>query len=103
MVGATAAMTILLTKSLARELSKYRIRVNAVALTLTSGTPGWDAAFASDLGRRVFSKAIERFPFGRPPSADEVGDVIAFLSGDASAQVSGQTVSVNGALSFGGW
>jgi 3-oxoacyl-[acyl-carrier protein] reductase len=28
---------------------------------------------------------------------------VAFLASDAAAQVTGQTVSVNGGLSFGGW
>jgi 2-hydroxycyclohexanecarboxyl-CoA dehydrogenase len=29
--------------------------------------------------------------------------VAAFLASDAASQVNGQTVSVNGGLSFGGW
>ena len=103
MVGATGAVVMVLTKALARELSRDRIRVNSVALTLTSGTPGWDRAFASELGAKVFAKAVERFPFGRPPNADEVAQAMVFLASDAAGQISGQTVSVNGALSFGGW
>jgi len=46
---------------------------------------------------------VERFPFGRAPSADEVAAVAVFLASDAAAQVTGQTISVNGGLSFGGW
>jgi NAD(P)-dependent dehydrogenase (short-subunit alcohol dehydrogenase family) len=42
-------------------------------------------------------------PFGRPPSADEVAAVAIFLASDAAAQVTGQTISVNGGLPFGGW
>lgn len=103
MVGATGAMTIMLTKVLARELSRDRVRVNSVALTLTSGTPGWDMAFAHEFSRKVFQKAVERFPFGRPPDADEVAQAMVFLASDEAGQVSGQTLSVNGALSFGGW
>ncbi len=102
-VGATGAAVISMTKTLARELSQNRIRVNSIALTITSGTPGWDRAFAHPFGVKVFSKAVERFPFGRPPSADEVAQAILFLASDAASQVSGQTISVNGGLSFGGW
>ena len=51
---------------------------------------------------KLFTKAVERFPQGLPLSAGEVADVAVFLAADAM-QVTGQTVSVNGGLSFGGW
>lgn len=102
-IGAVGAGVILLTKALAREFSRWHIRVNAVAMTITSGTPSWDRIFASEsFQSRLFSKAVDRFPSGRPPTADEVADVVTHLVADAT-QVSGQTVSVNGGLSFGGW
>lgn len=102
-VGAVGAAVILMTKALAREFARWNVRVNSVAMTLTSETPSWDRIFASDsFQSRLFTKAAERFPNGRPPSADEVADVVAFLAADAG-QVTGQTVSVNGGLSFGGW
>jgi 2-hydroxycyclohexanecarboxyl-CoA dehydrogenase len=102
-MGAVGAAVILMTKALARELSRWSIRVNSVAMTITSGTPSWDQMFATEsFQSRLFTKAVERFPQGRPPSAGEVADVAVFLAADA-AQVTGQTVSVNGGLSFGGW
>jgi 2-hydroxycyclohexanecarboxyl-CoA dehydrogenase len=102
-VGAVGAAVILMTKALARELSRWSIRVNSVAMTITSGTPSWDQIFATEsFQSKLFTKAVERFPLGRPPSAGEVADVVMFLAADA-AQVTGQTVSVNGGLSFGGW
>ena len=51
----------------------------------------------------LFAKLSERFPSGRPPTAEEVARVAVFLASDASAQVTGQTISVIGGLSFGGW
>ena len=59
-------------------------------------------AKGGDTAIKLFTKAVERFPQGRPPSAGEVADVAVFLAADAT-QVTGQTVSVNGGLSFGGW
>lgn len=103
-IGAVGAGIVLMTKALAREFSRWNIRVNTVALTLTSGTPGWDRIFAKPgFENRLFSKALERFPRGRAPSAEEVAQVAAFLASDLALQVTGQTVSVNGGLSFGGW
>lgn len=103
-IGAVGAAILLMTKALAREFSRWNIRVNSVALTLTSDTPGWDRIFSKPgFENRLFSKALERFPQGRAPSATEVAEVAAFLASDTASQVNGQTVSVNGGLSFGGW
>jgi 3-oxoacyl-[acyl-carrier protein] reductase len=102
--GAIGAAIILATKALAQELACWKIRVNCLALTLTSDTPLFDERLgASDLGGKVFGKALSKFPFGAPPSAKEVARVAAFLASDESSQVTGQTISVNGGLSFGGW
>lgn len=103
-VGAAGAGVILLTKALGRELSRDNIRINAVAMTLTSDTPSWDRIFSREgFSNNLFSKAIKRFPQGRPPAASEVAEVVAFLASPASGQVTGQTLSANGGLSFGGW
>ena len=103
-IGAVGASVVLLTKALAREFSRWSIRVNSVAMTLTSDTPSWDRIFgAQSFENRLFSKALARFPSGRAPTADEVAEVATFLASVRSGQVTGQTVSVNGGLSFGGW
>lgn len=103
-VGAAGASVILMTKSLAKELARDHIRVNSVAMTITSDTSSWDRIFAKqDFSSKLFEKAVSRFPAGKPPTATEVAQVVAFLCSDGAAQVTGQTVSVNGGLSFGGW
>jgi 2-hydroxycyclohexanecarboxyl-CoA dehydrogenase len=103
-IGAVGAAIVLMTKALAREFARWNIRVNAVALTLTSETPAWERIFSKPgFENRLFSKALERFPQGRAPTAEEVAHVAAFLASDLALQVTGQTVSVNGGLSFGGW
>jgi 3-oxoacyl-[acyl-carrier protein] reductase len=103
-IGAVGASIILMTKTLGREFSKANIRINSVAMTLTSATPSWDRIFNNDeFEWKVFSKALERFPQKRAPTADEVAAVAVFLASDEAAQITGQTVSVNGGLSFGGW
>lgn len=104
-VGAVGAGVILMTKALAKEFSRWQIRVNSVAMTLTSDTPSWERIFGGEAAfqKQLFAKLNDRFPGGRPPSAREVAQVVTFLASDACAQVTGQTVSVNGGLSFGGW
>jgi 3-oxoacyl-[acyl-carrier protein] reductase len=103
-LGAVGASIMMMTKTLAKELGRSKIRVNSIALALTSGTPTWDRIFADEgFQRDLFAKIVQRFPFGRPPSAEEAAAVAVFLATDAASQVTGQTISVNGGLSFGGW
>ena len=103
-IGAYAASIIQATKTLARELSRDQVRVNTVSMTLTSGTRSWDKIFGEEsFESNLFGKAIARFPFGGPPSADDVADAVVFLASPQASQITGQTVSVNGGLSFGGW
>ena len=91
-------------QAMALEFARWKIRVNCLALTLTSDTPLFEERLGNqNLGSRVFSKAVAKFPFGAPPTAREVASVAAFLASDEAAQVTGQTISVNGGLSFGGW
>lgn len=103
-VGAYAAAVISFTKTLAREESRAGVRVNAVSMTLTAGTQSWESIFGDDSYQKdLFAKAVERFPFGGAPTAQEVADAVVFLSSARAAQVTGQTLSVNGGLSYGGW
>lgn len=104
MIGAYAAGVIQTTKTLARELSRDRVRVNAVSMTLTAGTRSWDKIFRTEsFEKRLFEKAVSRFPFGNAPDAEDVANAVVFLASPGAAQITGQTISVNGGLSFGGW
>lgn len=103
-IGAVGASMIMLTKALAREFSGWKIRVNGIALTLTSDTPSWDRIFAKQsFENNLFSKALSRFPSGRAPTSTEAAQVAHFLLSPLASQVTGQTISVNGGLSFAGW
>ena len=102
--GGIGAAKIMLTKTLAREFARWNIRVNALALTITGGTESFAQVMArGDWLTHLYAKAERRFPGGRPPNVEEVARVALFFASDQSAQVTGQTLSVNGGLSFGGW
>ncbi len=78
------------TKSLALELASRGITVNAVA-------PG---IIASGMAEAVFDRAtIDRLvPMKRAGTAGEVASLIAFLASDEAAYISGQIISINGAM-----
>lgn len=80
-----------LTKSLARELGKDGIRVNAVAPGVTN--TDMLANLPADMAARV-SAGI---PLGRPGEPEEVANVFLFLASELASYVTGAVVSVDGA------
>ena len=83
-VGATLAA--------ARELAADAIRVNAVA-------PGFIATdMVAHLDRQTTARRVAAIALGRPGTAGEVAEVIAFLCSDAARYVTGQVVGVDGGM-----
>lgn len=78
------------TKSLALELASRGITVNAVA-------PG---IIASPMTERIFDRqAIERLvPMKRAGTPEEVAELVRFLASDRAGYISGQVISINGAM-----
>jgi Tropinone reductase 1 len=96
--GALKAALHQLTRGLAVEWARDRIRVNAVApwFTRTSLTEGVLS------NREAHDAIVARTPLGRVAEAPEVASVIAFLCLPASSYVTGQTISVDGGMSVAG-
>jgi 3-oxoacyl-[acyl-carrier protein] reductase len=105
MIGAAGACVMFLTRALAKELAGDGIRINAIATTITSGTPPYEAylaAKAADSGAvivKAFTKAhaAARFRINTP---QDIADYVLYLASPASDQISGSTISINGGLSF---
>jgi 3-oxoacyl-[acyl-carrier protein] reductase len=87
--GATKAGLIGMTKSLARELGKRNIRVNAVVpgLVMTEMIADTPPEKLKEL------RAIEALPSGTSP--DDVAAMIAFLLSDRAAAITGQSFLVD--------
>jgi len=81
-----------LTKVAALALAKNNIRVNAV------GPGSIDTAMMAGVNANpeAFKMAMSRTPLGRPGTAKEIGDVVAFLCSPKASYVTGETIYVDG-------
>lgn len=80
------------TKSIAKEVGSRNIRCNAVA-------PGFIATEMTDeLDDKVKEAFLAGIPLKRWGNAEEVANTCLFLASDLSSYISGQTISVCGAL-----
>ena len=81
-----------LTKAAALALAKYNIRVNAVG----PGSIDTEMMAGVNANPEAFKMAMSRTPLGRPGSAREIGDVVAFLCSKKASYVTGETIYVDG-------
>ena len=78
------------TKSLAKELAKRRITVNAVAPGLV------ETEMTQDVPREEVLKLIPMQRFGQ---VEEIADLVAFLASERAAYITGQCIGIDGGLS----
>jgi 3-oxoacyl-[acyl-carrier protein] reductase len=89
---AAKAGVIGFTKSLAKEVAPYNIRVNAVA-------PGFiSTEMTAALGDKARDKFLKMIPLQRFGTPDEVAKVVLFLLSDKSRYITGQTIQLDGGL-----
>lgn len=93
--SAAKAGVVTLAKSLAREWARYGIRVNVVAPGVTK-TP----LLESQGGDELLTSIVRGIPMRRAGEPSEIAAAIEFMSSDASAYVTGQTLCVGGGLTM---
>lgn len=80
------------TRTLAAEMASKGIRVNAVA-------PGMiESRMVKKVPRQIVRTVMSAIPLKRLGRVDEIANVVAFLSSDASSYIVGQTLIADGGL-----
>ncbi|CAM4208077.1 SDR family oxidoreductase [Serratia silvae] len=90
--SAAKAGIIGFTRTLANEMAAKGIRVNAVA-------PGMiESRMVKKVPRQIVRTVMSAIPLKRLGRVDEIANVVAFLSSDASSYIVGQTLVADGGL-----
>lgn len=80
-----------LTKSLARELAPFNIRVNAVAPGITN------TDMVANLPKEMIEPLIKTIPLGRLGEPRDIANAFLFLASNMASYVTGEILSVDGA------
>ncbi len=92
--SASKAGIIGFTKSLAKEVASYNIRVNAIA-------PGFiETDMLKDLKEGHKEQIIKQIPFKRLGRPEEVAEAVKFLVSERASYITGQTIVVDGGMSM---
>jgi 3-oxoacyl-[acyl-carrier protein] reductase len=90
--AASKAGVIGMTKSMAKELAKRNITVNAIA-------PGMiETDMTAVLPENIKDEMLKTIPMGRPGKAEEVAEAILFFASKESSYVTGQVLAVDGGM-----
>lgn len=96
--AASKGAVIALSKSLAREMARFGIRINVVAPGITD-TPLLGQLIDAGHGKLI-DAIVRGVPLRRMARPEEVAAVVVFLASDRASFMTGQTVSVSGGLTM---
>ncbi len=90
--SASKAGVIGLTKTMARELARYHVTVNAIA-------PGFiNTDMTQTLPDKVRDRVMDQIPLGDFGEPEDVAEAVAFLASDSARYITGQVLRVDGGM-----
>jgi len=92
--AASKAGIIGLTKSVAKEVGRYGITVNAIA-------PGFiNTSMTEKLQEKEKEKFISQIPAGRMGKPEEVANLVSFLASDEAGYITGEVIKIDGGMAI---
>lgn len=88
--SATKGAVNSLTKSAAKELAQFNIRVNAIAPGMTN------TKMIKNTSPEFLAKRLERISLGRIAEPSDIANAVLFLASDKSEYITGQIIGVDG-------
>lgn len=90
--GSSKAAMISLTRTAARELASFGIRVNAVAPGLI------DTQMGGEMDEKYQAEMLSRSDLGRKGTPEEVANLVCFLASDEASYMTGQLIRIDGGM-----
>ena len=91
-----------LTKTLARELARKGVTVNAVCPGPTDTPILRGFLGEGEAGQKVYDALVRAIPQKRVGRPDDMPGIVAFLASDEASYITGQVISVSGGLTMAG-
>jgi len=90
--GSSKAAVMFFTKTIAKELAPYNIRVNAIAPGLT------DTNMASQMEEKATKEMLSRSNLNRLGQPSEIAELALFLASDKASFITGQIIRADGGM-----
>lgn len=90
--GSSKSAMISFTRTSARELAAFGIRVNAVAPGLV------DTEMGGEMDEKYQAEMLSRADLGRKGTPKEIANLVSFLSSDEASYITGQVIRIDGGM-----
>lgn len=90
--GSSKGAFLSFTRTAARELASFGIRVNAVAPGLI------DTEMGGEMDEKYQAEMLSRSDLGRKGTPEEVANVVCFLASDEASYITGQIIRIDGGM-----
>lgn len=90
--GSSKGAMISFTRTAARELASFGIRVNAVAPGLI------DTQMGGEMDEKYQADMVSRADLGRKGTPEEVANLVCFLASDEASYITGQIIRIDGGM-----